>query len=145
MSNSRVTNEQRQIIAERANNLCEYCHIPADFATQSFAVEHIYPQSLGGPTELNNLALACPGCNSHKQATIERHDIVSGQIVPLFHPRRDKWSTHFGWNEDFTLIIGLTPVGRVTVTALQMNRTGLVNLRKALYLFGKHPPINDMK
>ena len=42
--------------------------------------------------------------------------------------------------EDYTIIIGLTPTGRATVEALQMNRRGLVNLRQALFALGKHPP-----
>jgi len=44
------------------------------------------------------------------------------------------------WNEDFTLIIGLTPTGRATVETLQLNREGLVNLRRLLYAMGEHPP-----
>jgi len=31
-------------------------------------------------------------------------------------------------------------MGRATVEALQLNRTGLVNLRKALVQYGEHPP-----
>jgi hypothetical protein len=46
----------------------------------------------------------------------------------------------FGWSDDFTLIVGLTPIGRATVEALQLNREGLVNLRQVLYAMGIHPP-----
>ncbi len=47
---------------------------------------------------------------------------------------------HFAWSADFSLIIGLTPTGRATVEALQLNREGVVNLRRALYALGEHPP-----
>lgn len=44
------------------------------------------------------------------------------------------------WNRDFTLVIGVTPIGRATLAALRLNRPGVVNLREALYAVGKHPP-----
>ncbi len=47
---------------------------------------------------------------------------------------------HFAWSDDFTLLIGLTPTGRATVGALLLNRDGVVNLRRLLYLNGEHPP-----
>lgn len=107
---------------------------------QPFAVDHILPRSKGGPTELGNLAFACAGCNAHKYNKVEGRDPVSGDMVPLFHPRRDRWREHFAWSEEFVLILGLTPRGRATVEALQMNRDGVVNLRRLLYAAGHHPP-----
>lgn len=43
----------------------------------------------------------------------------------------------------YKLIIGTTPIGRATVETLQLNREGCINLRKALFAFGKHPPSED--
>jgi hypothetical protein len=60
--------------------------------------------------------------------------------VSLFHPREQRWDEHFAWNDDFTLMVGLTPMGRATIAALQLNRPGLVNLRRVLYAIGEHPP-----
>ena len=37
-------------------------------------------------------------------------------------------------------IVGITPTGRATIEALQMNRPGPVNMRQLLYAMGKHPP-----
>jgi len=34
----------------------------------------------------------------------------------------DEWPTHFQWNDEFTHVIGITPKGRATVVALNMNR-----------------------
>ena len=61
-------------------------------------------------------------------------------MVPLFHPRQQRWQDHFAWNEDFTLVIGITPVGRATVDTLHLNRVRLVNLRRILVASATHPP-----
>jgi 5-methylcytosine-specific restriction endonuclease McrA len=135
-----VTAQERHLIAERAKGRCEYCQSPVDFATQSFSVEHIIPVSRGGEAILDNLALACPGCNSHKYTRIVAPDSVTGAPVPLYNPRSQRWQDHFRWNEDFTRIVGVTPTGRATVGALQMNRPGVVNLRRVLFATGGHPP-----
>lgn len=135
-----VTVRERQIIAKRARGRCEYCRSRVDFATQSFSVEHIIPVSQGGETTLDNLALACPGCNGHKYTKTEAPDSVDGVMVPLYNPRKQSWQNHFRWNEDFTCIVGLTPTGRATITALQMNRLCVMNLRQALFAIGLHPP-----
>ncbi|MEC4814365.1 MAG: hypothetical protein SAK29_13975 [Scytonema sp. PMC 1069.18] len=49
-------------------------------------------------------------------------------------------SEHFSWNDDFTKVIGKTSCGRATVEALQLNRIGVVNLRRLLTSAGLHPP-----
>ena len=143
MPEKRVTAEQRQAVVERAHGCCEYCKSQARFATQSFSSEHILPRHLGGETTLNNLALACQGCNNHKYTKTEARDPLSGNLAPLYHPRQQRWHDHFAWNDDFSLIIGLTPIGRVTIEALQMNREELVNLRHVLYAMGEHPPTEN--
>jgi len=38
------------------------------------------------------------------------------------------------------LMVGTTPTGRATIEALQLNRGGVVNLRRLLYAVGEHPP-----
>jgi len=103
-------------------------------------VEHIIPRAAGGRSEADNLALACQGCNNHKYSKTEAPDSGSGEMVPLYHPRQHRWPDHFAWNEDTTIVIGLTPTGRATVEALRLNRENVVNLRWALRAVGKHPP-----
>jgi HNH endonuclease len=109
-------------------------------ATHPFSVEHIVPKALSGEASPENLALACQGCNNHKYNKTHARDPVSAAIVPLYHPRRDRWQIHFAWSDDFAIIVGLTPTGRATVEALHLNRSGVVNLRRTLYVLGKHPP-----
>ncbi|MDQ2996912.1 MAG: HNH endonuclease [Chloroflexota bacterium] len=140
MPEQRISAELRQHVTERANGSCEYCRSQARYATQPFSVEHMTPRAKGGSTTLENLALACQGCNNHKYDEVEALDPVSGERVPLYHPRHDGWNTHFTWSDDFTLIIGLTPTGRATIATLFLNRDGVVHLRWLLYTIGEHPP-----
>jgi hypothetical protein len=144
MPRTRITAQQRQRVIQRAQGCCEYCRCQVDFATQSFSVEHIIPLTHEGASSLDNLALACQGCNGHKYTKRTVEDPIDGAVVPLFHPREQKWHDHFRWSDDFTLIIGLTPTGRATVAALKMNRLGVVNLRRVLFALGEHPPAGDL-
>ena|SRR5947208_1662019 len=138
MANGRA--RLRRLVAERAGWRCEYCRSPAAFAHQSFSLEHIRPRSRQGLWSPGNLALSCQGCNNHKYNRTRARDPVSGRVVPLFHPRRHRWQDHFAWSADFTQVLGLTPTGRATVEALQLNREALVNLRRVLTVVGEHPP-----
>lgn len=137
----KISSELRREVAERAHGCCEYCYSQAKFAMQSLSIEHIIPSSRGGESSASHLALACQGCNNRKYTKIDGNDPITGEVVPLFHPRNQQWQDHFSWNEDFTLIIGITPTGRATVEELGLNREGLVNLRRILYQAGEHPPI----
>jgi hypothetical protein len=129
----------RDEVMRRANNCCEYCLSQERFSVQRFSIEHIIPLSKGGSHHLDNLAYACQGCNNHKYNKTQAVDPVNDNIVLLYNPRSQVWTRHFAWNESFELIIGLTPFGRATVDALQLNRSGLVNLRQVLYRMGEHP------
>lgn len=92
---------------------------------------------------MENLALACQGCNSYKHIRIEAQDPVNEELVPLFHPRNQRWSEHFAWDHGCLHIVGLTATGRATVKALRLNRDSLVNLRRVLYTLGEHPPLES--
>lgn len=135
-----INTKLKRKVIERAHGCCEYCHSQAKFAMQSFSIEHITPQSRSGETTASNLALACQGCNNHKYTKIDGYDPITGEIVTLFHPRNQQWKDHFSWNDSFIRIIGITPTGRATVEELNLNREGLLNLRKILYEVGEHPP-----
>jgi len=50
-----------------------------------------------------------------------------------------RWHEHFAWSDDYTEVLPLTAIGRVTVLVLHLNRTGLVNLRRMLHAMGEHP------
>jgi hypothetical protein len=136
----RPAKELKRLVEERARGCCEYCRSQLRFAMQPFSAEHIEPHSRAGETTLDNLALSCQGCNNHKYTRTQAVDPITGGLVALYHPRRQRWADHVAWSSDFTLIVGLTPTGRATVEALRLNRPGLVNLRRVLYAAGEHPP-----
>jgi hypothetical protein len=63
-----------------------------------FQLDHIIAEQHGGETVLENLAWCCLHDNKHKGPNIAGIDPVTGQLVPLFHPRRQRWERHFAWN-----------------------------------------------
>lgn len=135
-----LTAAQKREVAERARHCCEYCKSLLKYSADSFSVEHVVPRSRGGRDNLSNLSLSCQRCNNHKFTAVEATDPLTGRKVPLFHPRQDSWFEHFAWTEDYSIVRGLTPTGRATVERLQLNRAGVVNLRRLLTAAGEHPP-----
>jgi 5-methylcytosine-specific restriction endonuclease McrA len=93
--------------------------LPAGLAETPFQIDHIIPRKHGGRTTADNLALSCFYCNSYKGPNLSGIDPMAEQIVTLFHPKRDRWEDHFQWLGP--LLRGLTPVGRATITVLNIN------------------------
>ena len=141
MSSQPSIAELRRLTIQRARGYCEYCYSQAAFSPSPFEIEHIFPKTLGGITELQNLALACSGCNLSKGVRTTGVDEMTGLSTPLYHPRRDQWAQHFAWSKSGLHIVPLSATGRVTVALLKLNRPNVVNLREVLATFGKHPPI----
>lgn len=132
--------QNKAFVSERANHCCEYCLSQLRFSPDPFAIEHVIPLAAGGLDELDNTALSCQGYNNHKYVSVTAVDPSTGKETRLYNPRHDKWIDHFAWAANFSTIVGITPTGRATVERLQLNREGVVNLRKALRLLGYHPP-----
>jgi hypothetical protein len=140
MTKKRVPGKLRRLVRQRALGYCEYCLCPEFSATQRHSIEHIKPESRGGTSEESNLALACQGCNVSKSDKTHALDPATGRRVVLFHPRQDDWHKHFAWDPERLHLLGLTPTGRATVRELDLNREGVVYLRRLLLLDDKHPP-----
>jgi 5-methylcytosine-specific restriction endonuclease McrA len=134
-----MNKKMRLALKTRARFLCEYCLSQEYFSPDPFEGDHIIATSQGGSVTLDNLALSCSGCNGYKSGAISAIDPGTVQRVPLYNPRKDVWSDHFRWHENFTLIIGISPTGRATVEKLKLNRASVVNLRTVLYKVGEHP------
>ncbi len=130
----------RQRVVERDQYRCVYCQTARDNSGQKFHIDHIVPISKGGVTTLDNLCTACFSCNSHKQARLTHIDPLTGAVESLFHPLQQHWADHFAWDESRTILIGLTPCGRATVAALQMNNDIVVRARHRWVIGGWHPP-----
>jgi hypothetical protein len=128
----------RRLVALRAGSRCEYCGLSQEGQEATFHVDHIVPKASGGVTRAENLALACVSCSLRKEARRSAIEPSSGRRVAFFHPRRQRWRDHFRW--EGVRILGLTPTGRVTVAALQMNRPLILAIREEQALRGQHPP-----
>jgi hypothetical protein len=112
--------------------------MPQDYDDNPFEIDHIIARKHRGPTVANNLALSCFHCNSCKGSDVAGIDPLTRKLTALFHPRRHKWERHFRWQGAY--LIGLSPVGRVTVTVLNINDPLRVELRKGLIEEGVFPP-----
>jgi hypothetical protein len=139
MPRPRLRSHQKSEVKREARDCCEYCGAQEAYSPDTFSIEHIQPIAKGGTSGFANLANACQGCNNRKYTRVEAIDPLTGDLVPLYHPRRERWAVHFTWNEDFTRMLGLSPTGRATIEALALNRKGVVNLRRLLHKLGLHP------
>jgi hypothetical protein len=131
--------ELAELVRERAHGLCEYCRMPEIYDRPSFEIEHIIARQHQGATVAANLAWACFTCNKKKGPNLSGVDSETGRIVPLFHPRRHKWSRHFRWQG--ALLVGRTPMGRATVAVLGINLPLRVLLRGELIEEGVFPSV----
>jgi hypothetical protein len=119
-------------VHERAGGACEYCLAPEATALFAHEVDHIVAEKHGGTTTEDNLALSCAACNLHKGSDIGSIDPVTGELVPLFHPRRDRWSDAFQLID--ARIVPRTAAARATVRLLQLNRPERVAERAVLVM-----------
>ncbi len=126
-----------RLVHERASFCCEYCQTSQHVTGQAMHIEHIDPNGGDRP---DNLCLSCPNCNLSKAAATEAPDPQTGQMQPLFNPRRQPWPDHFEWDASRTRVIGKTPVGRATVARLKMNIDRIVVARIIWVRAGEHPP-----
>ena len=140
MSQTYIPVDLRRSVRERAKQCCEYCLISESMTFALHEVDHIVAEKHGGQTEQDNLALACTLCNKHKGSDLTSIDPETGAIVPLFHPRRDRWTDHF------QLVSGriepLTAIGRVTARLLHFNHLDRIEERQFLVATGLVPPPN---
>ena len=125
----------RNLVRRRADNRCEYCLLRQEYSHLTHHIEHIVAKQHGGSDDADNLALACHRCNLHKGPNLTGFDPESGEIVPLFHPRRDRWAEHFVFRGP--RIEGLTAMGRTTVHVLGMNDARRLDLRADLLARGE--------
>jgi 5-methylcytosine-specific restriction endonuclease McrA len=135
-----ISRQLRHKVAKRARFLCEYCHLQQMLCPEPFELDHIIPRAMEGPTDLNNLCLACPVCNNTKRSRFMAEDPITGRRVRLFNPRGQAWHRHFRWSDDYGMVLGETVVGRATVAALEMNHPRVVQIRLLWTALKLHPP-----
>lgn len=142
MSSRYISKDLREKVFKVAQYRCGYCLTPQRLVGPILEIDHLIPVSLGGTSEEKNLWVACPNCNGGKSSRIEVIDPLSADSVPLFNPRQDNWEEHFVWSDEGTKIIGISAIGRATVTALKMNRPENIVTRELWVAVGWHPPKN---
>jgi len=132
---TRLPETTRQQVRVRSNGRCEYCREPHNLSSFGFHADHIISQKHGGTNDLENLAWACPPCNILKGTDVASYDAETGELTPLYNPRKDQWNDHFELVGD--VITGRTSVGRVTVRILEMNDPEKVETRRFLIQAGE--------
>src|SRR5438309_7167134 len=129
-----VTPALRAEVRSRAKSRCEYCMVLEFVTLVQHEVDHVIATKHGGRSVPENLALCCALCNKHKGSDLASIDPATGELTRLFHPRLDNWHDHFELRS--SEILARTPVGRVTVRLLQLNRTERVRERAAMIQAG---------
>lgn len=143
MPRRKISESVQRVVRQRARALCEYCHTSELWQYVRFTVDHIVPLYQGGTDDMENLCLACFHCNRRKSNKTDAFDPLTQIETPLFHPRQHDWAEHFIWSADKLYIIGLTPIGRATIEALELNRERIIRIRAADVLVHRHPPMSD--
>jgi hypothetical protein len=69
-------------------------------------------------------------------------DPQTHEHVALFNPRLDSWQTHFRW--EGVWVMGLTPTGRATFAALNMNRPLALAIREEETYIAADTLLGDM-
>jgi hypothetical protein len=89
---------------------------------RAFHVDHIIPRTKAPHLILDpeNLVWACLRCNGTKGEYDMAIDPVSQKVVPLFHPKRQKWFSRFRGTSDGK-IHRRDAVGRGTTDRLEFN------------------------
>ena len=128
----------RRLVVKRAGDRCEFCLIHQDDVPQQHEIDHLVARKHGGQTVAENLALTCLPCNRYKGSDQTAIDPETQQLVPLFNPRVQSWADHFMLMD--ARIIGLTPMGRATVSLLRLNLPTRVDIRRLLIEKGRYPP-----
>ncbi|MDJ0676500.1 MAG: HNH endonuclease signature motif containing protein [Calothrix sp. MO_167.B42] len=130
MSSTYIPAALRRLVEERANYRCEYCLLPNKVSFFPHEIDHIIAEKHGGKTDEDNLAFTCWRCNRHKGTDLGSFDLHTREFSFLFHPRQQKWSDHFAFEE--AVIVGLTNEGRTTAKLLQFNSDERLAERKRL-------------
>ena len=128
----------RRSVIQRAQSRCEYCQLSQEGQEATFHIDHVTPIANGGQTVAENLALACVSYSLRKAA----HQVAIGPETstdaPIYDPKGNGWQEHVRWKG--VHILGLTPTGRATIEALDMNRPLILSIRYEETLLSRHPP-----
>jgi len=69
MTKERISSFIRRLVIERDGLRCVYCGV--DLIKSEVHLDHVIPESQGGPTSYDNLQVTCPKCNLEKGVLTE--------------------------------------------------------------------------
>lgn len=138
----RVSSELRQLVASRADYLCEYCLVAEEDTYFGCEVDHIISFKHGGTSESENLAYACAFCNRYKGSDLTSLSDQTGSLVRFYNPRIDRWADHFVL--DGLYIKPVSEIGEVTARILRFNDSEQVLERESLSAVGRFPSASAM-
>ncbi len=119
MSSTRISSSVRRAVKMRAKSKCEYCLLPDFYTLIPFHIDHVISEKHDGSSEMDNLAYSCPDCNIKKGSDIATLTEDTKLLVPLYNPRKDRFSDHFSLDGNW--IIGLSNIGKATVRFMKLN------------------------
>lgn len=140
MPRKKIPGKTKEKIRRLAKNRCGYCLCQQEYVWDILEIDHIFPLAKGGKDSEENLWLICATCNGAKFNKTEGFDEKTQKTFPLFNPRAQNWNEHSEWSKDAAVIIGKTAIGRVTISALNLNRPRFIKIRKNRVSVGWHPP-----
>jgi hypothetical protein len=139
---SEVNSQQRQMVADRAYHVCEYCLLHEDDTFWGCQIDHIISRKHGGTSDSGNLAWACACCNNYKGSDIATLVGQPPRLSRLFHPRQEKWSDCFRLQA--YRIEPNNTAGAATEKVLQLNTESRLRERAALRATGRFPTIESL-
>ena len=69
MDKARIPTNLRKRVIERDGPWCVFCGVDLD--SHEIHLDHVIPESKGGPTTYNNLQVTCRKCNTEKGVLTE--------------------------------------------------------------------------
>jgi hypothetical protein len=111
-------------------------HLSQDGQEATFHIDHITPIAAGGRTVAENLALARVSCSLRKGRA--RLQLIQTQAMKFCYTIRDATSGPRISHGKECVMIGLTPTGRATVNALDLNRPLILAIREEEAALGRH-------
>ncbi|MBL8625025.1 MAG: HNH endonuclease [Myxococcales bacterium] len=116
---------------------CAYCSVAeAEAAAFGFEIDHYHPQSQGGSDEYSNLYWSCEPCNNKKGDFWPPPEMVA-QGKRLIRIDREDPACHFRPEAaDVRRVEGITPIGAVTVLALDLNSLRMRRIREIRSRYG---------
>lgn len=100
---ARIPQELRSKVFERDNYTCRYCGVRG----VSMHADHVYPESKGGETTIDNLVTACKRCNLVKQSRVGVWPGVGSVVHEKHIVTRIKYPTPEDWPAFAVIVFGV--------------------------------------